>query len=227
MGSYEGKEKNIMETFLSVCQKIRIGVHLPKKLNQQCCSQLFYSKGYHKAYEYKANEVIEELWLSSGHGLWPVVIDVSSCAFTLKNLYPVLSLKNKKKYETLIIWDTVEFLYHLVLPKINVIQKKGSVVLHPVCSLEKMNISWMLEQIAKQCSSEVTVPLNSGCCGMAGDRGFLFPELTQSATHAEAAEVTIQKFEAFYSTTKTCELAMSEATSSKYESILYLVDESI
>lgn len=227
MGSYEGKEKNIMETFLSVCQKLRIGVHLPQKLNQQCCSQLFHSKGYHKAYEYKANEVIEELWINAEHGLWPVVIDVSSCAFTLKNLYPALSLKNKKKYETLIIWDTVEFLYHLVLPKINVIQKKGSVVLHPVCSLEKMNISWMLEQIAKQCSSEVTVPLNSGCCGMAGDRGFLFPELTQSASHDEAAEVTFQKFDAFYSTTKTCELAMSEATSSLYESILYLVDESI
>jgi D-lactate dehydrogenase len=72
----------------------------------------------------------------------------------------------------------------------------------------------------------VTVPKYAGCCGMAGDRGFLFPELTASATAPEAMEVRQEKHhDGYYSSTKTCEMALSEAVKKNYESILYLVDE--
>ena len=60
---------------------------------------------------------------------------------------------------------------------------------------------------------------------MAGDRGFLFPELTASATQPEAMEVKQRKYEGYYSSTKTCEMALSEAVKENYESILYLADE--
>jgi D-lactate dehydrogenase len=76
-------------------------------------------------------------------------------------------------------------------------------------------------------TEDVTVPKHAGCCGMAGDRGFLFPELTTAATMPEANEVKQNKFDGYYSSTKTCEMAMSDAVNANYESILYLVDESI
>jgi D-lactate dehydrogenase len=60
---------------------------------------------------------------------------------------------------------------------------------------------------------------------MAGDRGFLFPEFTASATAAEAAELQGQSCDGYYSTTRSCELAMSEAVQQDYLSILYLVEE--
>jgi len=60
---------------------------------------------------------------------------------------------------------------------------------------------------------------------MAGDRGFLFPELTKSATNAEASEVQCKTYNGYYSSSKPCEMAMSEAVGKNYESILYLVDE--
>jgi D-lactate dehydrogenase len=60
---------------------------------------------------------------------------------------------------------------------------------------------------------------------MAGDRGFLFPELTASATRAEAEELRGRSFDGYFSTTKTCEMAMSDALKRDYESILYLVDD--
>jgi len=69
------------------------------------------------------------------------------------------------------------------------------------------------------------VPKYAGCCGMAGDRGFLFPELTAAAANPEALEVKLQTYDGYYSSTKTCEIAMSEAVKENYESILYLVDE--
>jgi D-lactate dehydrogenase len=81
--------------------------------------------------------------------------------------------------------------------------------------------------VARHFAREVTIPRSSGCCGMAGDRGFLFPELTASATHDEAAEVMAKKFDGYYSSTRTCEMAMSEAVKQNYESILYLVDETM
>ena len=60
---------------------------------------------------------------------------------------------------------------------------------------------------------------------MAGDRGFLVPELTSSATCYEAVEVKSRPYEGYYSSTRTCEMAMSEAVGRDYESILYLVDD--
>ena len=79
--------------------------------------------------------------------------------------------------------------------------------------------------LAKKLVKQVTVPLHAGCCGMAGDRGFLFPELTQSATAAEAQEVKQISCDGHYSSTSTCEMAMSAATNENYVSILYLADE--
>jgi len=53
----------------------------------------------------------------------------------------------------------------------------------------------------------------------------LFLELTTVATNPEALEVKQQTYDGYYSSTKTCEIAMSEAVKENYESILYLVDE--
>jgi D-lactate dehydrogenase len=79
--------------------------------------------------------------------------------------------------------------------------------------------------IAAALANEVVIPQHAGCCGMAGDRGFLFPELTDSATAPEAKELGGLQCDGYYSSTKTCELALSAATNRNYESILFLVSE--
>jgi D-lactate dehydrogenase len=160
-------------------------------------------------------------------GQFPVVIDVSSCAYTLHHLRPLLSDENKQKFDRLTILDSVDFLHGIILPVAVVQHKKARIVLHSVCSLEKMNTTSKFMQLANHFAEEVTVPKNTGCCGMAGDRGFLFPALTASATNHEAGEIKERKFEGYYSSTKTCEMAMSAAVEQNYESILYLVDEAI
>ena len=73
------------------------------------------------------------------------------------------------------------------------------------------------EKIANAMSDDVYVPKNWGCCGYAGDRGMLHPELTASATEAEAAELGEQKqFAAYISANRTCEQGMTEATGHTY-----------
>jgi D-lactate dehydrogenase len=60
---------------------------------------------------------------------------------------------------------------------------------------------------------------------MAGDRGFYFPELTASATRPEADEVKMKQYDGYYSSSTTCEMALSESVGKQYESILKLLDE--
>ncbi len=222
MGTYKGKEKNLIETFYSVCDKAGIKTKVVQDHQDACCSQIFSSKGFKDAYTYKANEIFDKMWSSSGEGKLPVVVDVTSCQHTLHQIYPALSQEKKALFKKLTVWDSVEFLYHMALPKLYAETKKEKVVLHPVCSLESRE---QFVKIASTFAKEVVVPINAGCCGMAGDRGFLVPELTASATRFEAEEVKQHQADGYYSSTKTCEMAMSQAVGKNYESILYLVDE--
>jgi len=227
LGTYKGKEKNVLETFTSICSKSGIQIIIPENIKGSCCSQIFSSKGFKNACEFTANNIVEKLWKSSSEGVFPIVIDVSSCAYTLQHLRPSLNEVNKKIFDQLTILDSVDFLHDMVLPGAIVKQKKSNIVLHPVCSLEKMKTGNKFIKVANHFANEVTVPKYAGCCGMAGDRGFLFPELTAAATLPEALEVNEKKYNGYYSSTKTCEMAMSESVKENYESILYLVDEAL
>ena len=226
MGSYPGRERNLMETFLDVCRKTGIGVVVPEGLHGSCCSQIFSSKGHAQAHGETANRVVDLLWKASREGALPVVTDVSSCAYTLRNLRPVLDKERRARFDRLSCLDSVEFLHDRVLPRVAAAKPLDRrVVLHPVCSLEKMGTESKWLSLARRCASEVVVPASAGCCGMAGDRGFLVPELTSSATRSEAEEVKRGSYDGYYSSTRTCEMAMSEAVGRDYESIVYLVDD--
>jgi D-lactate dehydrogenase len=197
-------------------------------VNGSCCSQIFSSKGFKDAYSFTAHKIVEKLWRQSNKGSLPIVIDVSSCAYTLHNLRPVLNEEYKTKFDLLNILDSVDFLHDMVLPMVEIKKKKNNIVLHPVCSLQKMKTEYKFFSIARQFAENVTIPKYAGCCGMAGDRGFLFPELTGSAIAPEAKEINPKgSFDGYYSSTKTCEMALSEVVKQNYESILYLVDESL
>ncbi|GAB3430901.1 FAD-binding and (Fe-S)-binding domain-containing protein [Niabella aquatica] len=224
MGSNAGKKTNI-EVFMSVSAKAGIAVKLMSGQSGTCCGQIFSSKGFQKAYQYMADDIVHKLWSATNEGQLPVVIDVSSCVYTLKNLRKALSAERQRQYDQLVFLDSVDYLHDYVLPAIAINRKKEDIVLHPVCAVEKLGTTEKLVQVARLLSNKVTLPVHAGCCGMAGDRGFLFPELTHSATKEEAEEVCSHPYDGYYSTTRTCEIALSEATGANYESILYLVDE--
>lgn len=225
MGGAKGGKKGIIETFMDVSGKAGLGIHIPEDVAGFCCGQIFSSKGYNKAFEYTANKTIGIIWKWTKGGRLPVVLDISSCTHTLQSCRSVLSAENKEKFDALKIIDSVEYIADYLLPKIQLSKKKEKVVLHPVCSLYKMGLEAKFIKIAESLANEVKVPVHAGCCGMAGDRGFIVPELTQSATAMEAGEVCQQEYDGYYSSAKTCEMAMSEAVGKNYESIIYMLDE--
>ncbi len=227
MGSYPGQDRNIMEVFLSVCRQARVPVTIPDAIVGTCCSQIFSSKGYADAWRFTAGQVVDRLWQASDGGRLDIVTDVSSCAHTLQHLEPALDADGREKFRRMRFLDAVDFLHDRILPALPHTPVKRHVMLHPVCTLERNGGTPKLRRIAERCAEQVTVPVSAGCCGMAGDRGFLFPELTASATRNEATEATQSVCDGHYATTRTCELALSEATGKDYASILYLVDEAL
>jgi D-lactate dehydrogenase len=75
-------------------------------------------------------------------------------------------------------------------------------------------------QIAASIADEVVVPTDWRCCGYAGDRGMLAPELTANATALEAAEVKTLDGSYFASNNQPCQIALSGATGAEYRSIV-------
>ncbi|QEC52667.1 FAD-binding and (Fe-S)-binding domain-containing protein [Anseongella ginsenosidimutans] len=227
MGVTPGNDKSIAETFMRVSSKAGVPVMIHEEIGGTCCGQPFSSKGFTGAFAHTANRTVEKLWNWTGQGRLPVVLDITSCTHTLQGCRPLLTAENQQRFDSLRIIDSIDFIADYLLPKALVRRKKAKIVLHPVCSLQHMGLENKFQAIAAQLAEDVTVPLKAGCCGMAGDRGFLFPELTDSATAPEAAEVKQQEYEGYYSSAKTCEMAMSEAVKKNYQSLVYLLDECI
>lgn len=232
MGGSAAGGKSTMAAFASVAAKAGTRLVIPSGIAGVCCGQPFSSKGFQGAYAYTINDTINKLWQWTEGGKLPVVVDITACTHTLQISRPALTEENKKRFDLLKIIDSIEYIAEFIIPQTEVLRKKNTIMLHPVCSLYKMGLEAKFIQVARHFASEVEVPVQAGCCGMAGDRGFLFPELTASATAVEAAEVNDKSraangFDGYYSTSKTCEIAMSDAVGQNYQSLLNLVDDCI
>ncbi len=226
MGHLAGEpdELTLMEAFVTLARRAEVPIFISENIVGTCCGVPFSSKGYDQGHRVALNRAIERFWEWSDHGRLPIVIDTSPCAYGLTTCRSSLTPENQQRFDKLQILDSVAFVHDQLLPRLTVRRQVRSVALHPVCSVVKMNLSPKLEGIARACSDEVAVPLHAGCCGFAGDRGFLFPELTESATKREAAELQTVHHDGYFSSSRTCEIGMTRATGQVYRSYIYLLE---
>lgn len=82
-----------------------------------------------------------------------------------------------------------------------------------------------LVKVAEAAVEQVNVPKDWNCCGYAGDRGMLHPELTASATKREAAEAKRLGAKYHASSNRTCELGLTSATGEPYQHVLELLEQ--
>jgi D-lactate dehydrogenase len=225
MGADKENDKSINEVIQSVCSKAGLILFIANHNTGVCCGQLFSSKGFIPAYTHTVNQTIELLWQRTKQGKLPVLMDVTSCTYSIQHAEPYLNEENKIRFQQIQFIDSIDFAADYLLPKLKVKSKKSKVAFHPVCTTYKMNNLNQLKTIGEYCSIESTIPFNAGCCGMAGDRGFYYPSLITSATKNEAAEVNNNIYDGYYSSGKTCEMSLNDATGKNYQSIFYLLDE--
>lgn len=217
---YEGP--SLAESVVIVSARAGRPVWIPEDVVGTCCATIWHSKGYRSGNELMANRIVEAAWRWTDGGDLPLVVDASSCTLGIgEEVVPYLSPANRKLHERLTVIDSVVWAAEELLPHLTVQRRTGSAVLHPTCSMQHLGDTEQLRAVAQACAEEVVIPVDTRCCGFAGDRGMLHEELTASATAREAAEVTAREFDAHLSANRMCEVGMDHATGGRgYRSVL-------
>jgi len=194
-------------------EKAGYQVRYPEGLNDLCCGQPFDSKGMNDLATYKSEELSKALDKATDGGKYPVVFDTSPCAFRMKLINGV----------ELNLYDITDFLYDHVVGKLSLKKIERKVTVHATCSTQKMNNQSKLKSLVEKCVDEVVIPDGIGCCGFAGDKGFVTPELNEHALrHLTKDFAGVVEG---YSTSRTCEIGLSAKAGFPYRSVVYLLDE--
>jgi len=211
----------VEQAFAELCALAGVTLRTPQGLPGLCCGTPWISKGHLQGYDAMAAKVLPALWHATGEGELPVVIDASSCTEGLQGLVS----SRPDAYTGLRVVDSVTFARTRLLPMLKIRGRLPSLTIHPTCSSSRLGATDDLLALAGAIADDVHTPSDWGCCAFAGDRGLLHPELTASATAAEAAQVVERPTTAYASMNRTCEIGMTRATGQPYRHILELLLE--
>ncbi len=195
-------------------RKAGFDVIVPEGAQSLCCGQPFESKGYAEAADAKSAELEAVLRSASDGGRLPIVFDTSTCAYRMQ----------RYAGSRLAILDSIEFIHDTVLPRVTLAPLQEPVAVHTVCTVRKMGTADKLGAIARACSAQAVLPAGVLCCGFAGDKGFNVPELNEHALRRLKEDMP-PECRRGYSTSRTCEIGLSERAGFPYRSIIDLVDE--
>ena len=216
---------SLAEALVSLSRRAGKPLWIPPDVAGLCCSTPWRSKGLRQGHKYMAHAVADALWRWSGGGALPIVVDAASCTLGLKeDVATQLEGERKERYESLKIIDSIAWCCDL-LPNLAISRKLRRVAVHPTCSITDLGLTGALKQIAGQLADNVEVPIGTTCCGTAGDRGLLHPELVLSATREVRLVLIDQPCDAYLSANRTCEMGLRHATGRPYESFVYLLEE--
>jgi D-lactate dehydrogenase len=184
-----------------------------ENMDRLCCGTPFESKGLTEQADLKAAELEDALMKATDGGRLPVLCDTSPCLYRMRQVMnPGLKL-----------YEPVAFIHDFLMEKLEFKKQPRTVAIHNTCSSMKMGLADKFLAVARACADKVVVPDLVGCCGFAGDRGFSYPELNESALK-ELRPAVSQGCSAGYSNSRTCEIGLSLHSGLYYKSIIYLVD---
>ncbi|MDP1900329.1 MAG: FAD-binding and (Fe-S)-binding domain-containing protein [Rubrivivax sp.] len=209
----DGPAQALPVTAERLFRKAGFDVIYPQQLAELCCGQPFESKGLFEAADSKSAELEAALREASAGGRLPIVFDTSPCAYRMKRFLA----------GRLAVQDSVEFIHDEVLPRVVLQPQAQAVAVHPVCSVRKMGTVDKLAAIAARCSTQVVTVEEVHCCGFAGDKGFNRPELNAHALRHLKAALPAECL-AGVSSSRTCEIGLSEFSGVPYRSFIQLVD---
>ncbi|PQZ84638.1 FAD-binding oxidoreductase [Arthrobacter sp. MYb222] len=209
-----GDGEGVAPAFTKLLHAAGVSVYVPEGIESTCCGTPWTSKGYEQGHEVMGQRVLEEVRAAMPGKALPIISDASSCTEGFAHTLA------EHGYEVV---DLLAFTSQHLLEKLPALEKISSVTLHPTCSSTQMGLNPDMQKIAEAVADTVNTPVNWGCCGFAGDRGMLHPELTESATAREAAEVRELDAQEHASCNRTCELGMTRATGKEYRHIVELL----
>ena len=216
-GANNAQESSLSEVVMELLVRAGYAPRLPEGLDQLCCGQMLESKGMAEAADEMADAATLSLMKAAddGHGgSYPVVLDASTCKARMQ-----AHLAGRLR-----VYDFHEFAHDALLPRLRIRRKPGPVALHINCSVRRSASDAKLRRLIEACVEQVVEPVGVLCCGFAGDRGFVVPELTAHALR-NIHEALPANCREGVSTNRTCEIGLTAETGRAYRSIAYLLEE--
>jgi D-lactate dehydrogenase len=214
------------EALVAVSARAGLPVWIPEDVAGHCCATPWSSKGYERGRRLMAGRTAAALWRWTDGGALPVVIDATSCTHGLvADVAECLHPHERDRFGRLEIVDSIAWAHDRLLPKLEPRRKLAAVAVHPTCSTTHLGLASKLHAVAEQLADEVVIPVGTTCCGMAGDRGWLHPELPASALRDVAAELEGRTLDACMCSNRTCEVALHEVTGKHYSSFVFVLEE--
>lgn len=204
----------LVNKMVSLLNKAGYEIIFPKGMEHMCCGTIWESKGMMDIADRKSRELEAALWEASEHGKYPVLCDQSPCLHRMRETIKKLHL-----------YEPAEFICTFLLDRLTITPIDDTVAVHVTCSMRRMGTAHFIVDLAKMCAKHVVVPEGVGCCGFAGDRGFLHPEVNAYALRKLAPQLKENGVSRGYSNSRTCEIGLTTNSGVPYQSIVYLVDQ--
>jgi len=216
-GANTTAEATLPEVILELLTRAGYAPRLPQGYDKLCCGQMLASKSMAEEAAQMADAVTAALMQAAddGHGgHYPIIMDASTCSGRMQ----------KHLAGRLTLLDFHEFAHDALLPRLRLARKSGPVALHINCSVRRAATDDKLRKLIAACVEEIVEPAGVTCCGFAGDRGFVVPELNVHALRKVHEALPANCCEGV-STNRTCEIGLTAETGRPYRSIAYLLEE--
>jgi D-lactate dehydrogenase len=215
-GNAGAAHPTLPQALVTVSARAGLPLWIPDDVGGHCCGTPWSSKGFASGHEQMAAKMRETARRWTDDGKLALVLDASSCSH---------GLVGEVGLDGVEVLDSIVWAHDHLLPRLTVSHKLSSAVVHTTCSARQLGDAGKLAAIAERIADEVVIPAASGCCGMAGDRGWLHPELPRSALGELASELDGRAFAACLSSNRTCEAALYEVTGRPYASFVLALEE--
>ncbi|WP_430462168.1 FAD-binding and (Fe-S)-binding domain-containing protein [Thalassolituus sp. LLYu03] len=208
----DNDSRSLMQVTLDLAGKAGVHIAMLPDQDQHCCGMPLESKGHFAQADAMRERLNQALLSASDNGRIPVLIDTSPCVFRMQ----------QKLDERIQLLDPVRFANRFLVPNLDITPTAEPVAVHITCSTAKQGLGEELIALAKRCSQQVVVPADITCCGFAGDKGFMLPELNASALAPLKGQV--EQCAEGISTSRTCEIGLSRHSGIPYHSLFYLLE---
>ncbi|OBV28785.1 hypothetical protein BKN38_00155 [Helicobacter sp. CLO-3] len=188
-------KRALAQVFESVCEKAGYSVKYPPNIQKLCCGKAH--KNHPQAKDTLAKNAYEALLKASDNGRIPIVCDHSACSLEL--LASIREIESKgldfanlgsanpdSCARKLRIYDMPAFVAKYLLERLEIAPTSEKIALYAPCSTRHnatKNEGWegSMMLLANALSAQVCAEDVIKCCGFAGNKGFITPELNQSA----------------------------------------------
>ena len=191
-------QRSLQDVILSLIKKAGFEVMTPNNVGQLCCGLPWYSKGQDDIADDKLTELQSMISGSTAQTIDYVIVDTSPC-----------SRRIKEHSSTAKLFDMTDFVIQKVLPNVSISPVNEPLMIHPTCSNHHMGNAEALITLAAACTTQDVEQTDVACCGFAGDKGFMQPEINEHSLRHLKAKVTTD-CSSGYSTSRTCEIGLSQ-----------------